>query len=316
MYFLLVGDSMSGKTFLSLTCLAEATINANFKDYRFIFDNAEDGALMDVAKFFGRKLAETMEPPALNDDGSAHHSESIEEFYYHTDDALRDGRPFIYILDSMDSLTSKAEVDKFQQQKDAYRQGKKIAGSYGDGKAKMNSSGIRKLQSRIKASGSIVIIISQTRDNISFGPQPKTRSGGHALRFYATVEVWSSCGTQIKKTVNGKPRVIGINSVLDIKKNRVTGKRRKVTVPIYYDMGFDDVGGCVEWLIDEGHWEQRGKKGAQKVHAEEFDFTGSKSHLIRKIENEGWENDLRAIVQEVWDEIEAACESKRKKRYE
>lgn len=319
-YYLLVGDSQSGKTFLSLTCLAEATINRNFDGYRFIFDNAEDGALMDVAKFFGRELAEKMEPPALDDFGEGepqpHYSESIEEFYYHIDDALKEDRPFIYVIDSMDSLSSKAEATKFQEQKMAYRKGKKVAGSYGDGKAKINSAGIRKLLPRLKASGSILIIISQTRDNVGFGFETKTRSGGRALRFYATVEIWSSCGTKIKKIVKGKPRVIGINSILEVKKNRVTGKVRKVSVPIYYDLGFDDIGGCVGWLIDEEHWKLRGKKGAQKIHVEEFDFKGSPTALIRKIEDEEWENDLRAIVQDVWDEIENACESKRKRRYE
>jgi len=46
-YYFIVGDSTSGKTWLSLTCLAEASINPNFKNYRFIYDNAEDGALMN-----------------------------------------------------------------------------------------------------------------------------------------------------------------------------------------------------------------------------------------------------------------------------
>ena len=50
-YYFIVGDSTSGKTWLSLTCLAEASINPNFKDYRFIYDNAEDGALMDITRF-------------------------------------------------------------------------------------------------------------------------------------------------------------------------------------------------------------------------------------------------------------------------
>jgi len=57
-YFQIVGDSTSGKTFLSLTCLAEANINKHFEDYRFIFDDGEGGALMDLTKFFGAGVAD------------------------------------------------------------------------------------------------------------------------------------------------------------------------------------------------------------------------------------------------------------------
>jgi len=45
-YYFIVGDSVSGKTFLSLTCLAEASINPNFDNYRFIYDK----------DFLGRKF--------------------------------------------------------------------------------------------------------------------------------------------------------------------------------------------------------------------------------------------------------------------
>ena len=106
-YYFIVGDSISGKTFLSLTCLAEASINPNFDKYRFIYDNAEDGALMDIEKFFGEKVYERMVAPSNN------YSQSIEDFYYHVDDAIRLGQPFIYILDSMDALTSTVEISKF-----------------------------------------------------------------------------------------------------------------------------------------------------------------------------------------------------------
>ena len=113
-YYFIVGDSISGKTFLSLTCLAEADLNPNFDKYRFIFDNAEDGALMDIKKFFGLGVSNRIECPGVDKEGyNRKYSTTIEEFYYHVDDAIKRGRPFIYILDSMDSLSSEAEQDKF-----------------------------------------------------------------------------------------------------------------------------------------------------------------------------------------------------------
>jgi len=38
--------------------------------------------------------------------------------------------------------------------------------------------------------------------------------------------------------------------------------------------------------------------------------------LIRRIEKEGLEKDLRELVSDTWDEIEEQCKIKRKKRYE
>ena len=47
-----------------------------------------------------------------------------------------------------------------------------------------------------------------------------------------------------------------------------------------------------------------------------FDFTGKKEKLIRYIEDNSLEKDLKEIVNDVWNEIEAACKVKRKNKYE
>jgi len=172
-------------------------------------------------------------------------SHSIEEFYYHIDDALEQKKPFIYILDSMDSLSSKAEKDKFDETKMAYRKGKEVAGSYGDGKAKKNSTSLRQLLAPLQKTGSILIIINQTRDNLGFGFGKKTRSGGRALRFYATIELWSSVKRKLSRTIKGKKRQLGVECSIQIKKNRITGRERTLTLPIYHSFGIDDVGSCV-----------------------------------------------------------------------
>lgn len=327
-YYYIVGDSTSGKTFLALTCFAESTLHEAFKDHRLIFDDAEDGAQMDYEDFFGARTAERIEPPATYPDGSPRFSESIEELYFNLDDAIKDGRPFIYVLDSQDALSSEDEDKKFQQLKKAHKrrsgedegegEGEKIKGSYGDGKAKKHSGWLRKAVSRLRKSGSIIIFIGQSRDNPAAGPfgSPKTRSGGRALRFYAQVEVWATPVGQIKNNIKGKDRQQGIYTALETKKNRFTGKLRSVTVPIYWSYGFDDLGSCVNWLIYEGHWKSKGKSERGKtVTAPEFNFSGAKEKLIQQIQDNGEERKLRKIVAQVWNEIEEACAIKRKKRY-
>jgi len=308
-YYFIVGDSTSGKTWLSLTCLAEASINPNFKDYRFIYDNAEDGALMDIEKFFGLDVYERLESPSNN------YSFSIEDFYFHVDDAIKVGKPFIYILDSMDSLTSTAESDKFDSNKKASRAGKDSKGSYGDGKAKVNSSMLRRvIGEKLKKTGSILIVINQTRAKLNAMPfeSSKTYSGGYALKFYACLQIISSVAGQITKVVKGKKRQIGTNCKIRVKKNRVTGRDRSVIIPIYHSFGIDDIGSCVDYMLDEGDW----TKKANEINAKGLGIKGSRNKIIKLIEQQGLEKDLRELVGDVWTEIEEACVLIREKRYE
>jgi len=329
-YYFLVGDSASGKTFLSMTCFAEASINKMFKDYRLIYDNVEDGCLMDLEGLFGKSVAKRIEFPGGKDkEGVPIFSSTIEEFYFNLDDAVKVGKPFIYVLDSMDGLSSDYEGKKFKDRKKAYLKkqrrrgeqpdkkeddGKKeaaVTGSYGDGKAKKNSENIRIAVNDLRKTGSILLVLAQTRDNFDFGWEKKTRAGGHALRFYATVEIWSSVVGQITKVVNDQKRSIGVDVKLKIKKNRITGKTPTVETAIYPSYGIDDVGTCVDYLIEEKHW----AKEKQSIVAHEFDITATRDKLIKLIEERELENDLRMIVGKVWREIEDASKPQRKSRY-
>ena len=313
-YTLLVGDTDSGKTWFSLTLLAEATINPAFDKYRLIHDNAERGALMDIAYYFGTKLKQRMEPPCWDGDDPVY-SRTQEEFYYNVDDAIRKGVPFIYVLDSVDVLTSAAEEKKFSENKTAYRKGKEGKGSYGDGKAKTNSSNLRKVVSDLAKTGSILVIINQTRDNINAGPfeQQKTRSGGWALEFYASLQLWCSVKTQIKKTVKGKPRQVGVISRVKVKRSRITGKKHVIEVPIYHGVGIDDVGSCVDYLVSEGKW--KNTKGVITVTGLGPTWKADREDVISTIEEKGLEEDLRELVGSTWSEIEELCKVSRKRRY-
>lgn len=314
-YFWIVGDSSSGKTFLTLTCLAEASINKFFDEYRFIFDNAEDGALMEVARYFGKRLAARLEPPA-GDKKKPVFSETIEDFYYNLDDALEGDKPFIYVLDSMDSLGSKYADKKFQEKKTEARGGKKAQGDYGDGKAKFNSTRIRSVVSKLRKTGSILIILSQTRDNIDAGMygEQQTSAGGRALKFYSTVQLWSSVGEKIKKTVNDRQITVGVYCRVKTRKNRITGKERTVEFPIYYDVGIDDIGGMVDWLT---YWKIWSVKVGMIDASEAWDgVVKRRDDLIKWIEENDMRQDLEEVVEAAWAMIESKLEVKRKSKYE
>jgi len=317
-YYYFVGDTQSGKTWLSLTCLAEASINKNFDDYRFIFDNGEEGALMNIERFFGKRTAKRIEAPRVVRKKPVA-SYTLEDFYFNVDDALLADKPFIYILDSMDSLTSQQELQKFAERKNAARKNKKISGTMVDGKAKINSQDLRKLLTPLKKNKSILIVINQTRDNLKsgYGQPVKTRSGGHAPSFYACLEFSSSVKGKIIKTIKvgdskkTKKRMLGNYCKVRVKKNRMTGKDRTITVPIYDSVGIDDIGSCVDFLVEELHWEVKRKR----IGANEFEKNLAKEKLISYIEKHEMEKDLIEIVANTWEKVEEQCTIERKFKY-
>lgn len=319
-YYWMVGDSSSGKTVFTVGCMAEASINPQFKHYDLIFDNTEDGALMPVEKFYGPALAKRMQPPRVVD-GQPVFSETVEQLFFHLDDRLekaeKTGKPFIYLQDSVDSLDTKYAEEKFQEKKTEDRGGKKAAGDYGDGKAKIISQSLRRVVGRLRKSGSILILLSQTRDNpaaLAFQPK-KVVAGGRALKFYAQWQLWSSLGKEIKKEIHGTERQIGITSRISIEKNRLTGKEWVVELPIYWSFGLDDVGSCVDYLCDEKRFKIDAKNKSMITECADFNFKGKREELIQKINNENLESELRNIVTETWKEVEQACTVKRKNKY-
>lgn len=328
-YYFLVGDSTSGKTWCSLTCFAEACLNEAFKDYLLIFDDVEGGALMDMEFYFGKDVAKRIAAPAYNK-GEPEFSDTVESFYYHITDLIEAGKPFIYVLDSQDALTSDASQEKFETQKKADEEGKDAKGSFGDGKAKYHSEHLRGVLAGIRRTKSILIIIGQTRDNLGMGFAEKTRSGGRALRFYANLEIWTSVAGKITKSVNGKSRTMGVTAFAEIKKNRVTGKigkDRAIKIPIYNGYGMDDIGSCVDFLIEEEHWVEEDAKDKKKevgdkknrkvvYDAKDLMLVGSRDALVRSIEDDQLEGKLRKITAQVWNEIEEQCVPQRRKRYE
>jgi len=212
-------------------------------------------------------------------------------------------------------LSSRKVLKRFEDNAEAHEKGQKEDESYGTEKAKVHSERLRVARNRLRETGSILIIISQTRDKIGAMAfqETKTRSGGRALRFFADVELWTSVVSQLTKTVKGKKRNVGAIIQIKVKKNRVTGKHRTIEVPFREDYGVDDTLGCINYLIEEGHW--KGTEATVKA-ASEFGFNGgSKDDLIQDIESGNQLGKLRKLVTQVHREVEDALAPDRKKRY-
>ncbi len=305
-YYLMPGDSDSGKTWLAHCALAEAANDPFFDDYTLRYDDPEYGSLMNMAHFFGDRAASRVK---------VCHSESVEDMWDRVY-KLVSSRPTIYITDSMDALVPRAEMEREKKARAARERGQEEAGTYALEKAKLNGKGLRNCIGPIRKSKSILIIISQSKDEIGkFGFGDKKRyAGGKSLKFFCEAQIWTSLYGELKRPVPGaskKNEQIGITCKLQVKRSRQTGRHRAVRFPIYHSYGIDDLGSCVDWLVEWGHWTKKG--GA--INAKEFDIRAQAKELIKHIESEGMEDALRIVVSKKWKSIEDSLRIERKKRY-
>jgi len=292
----LIGDSSSGKTLLGLSCFAEMAMFKKFDEYAFIYDDVEAALEFNLDYLFGREVSDRIDMSITSD--------TIQDFYGNITRTIKEERPFVYILDSLDALTSIEEMKRA----DAYaKDNEKEKGSYKMEKAKMLTEILRVIARDIKRTEALIIIVSQTRDNVGFGYATKSRSGGRALKFYSSHEIWLS----VLKSLEKKDRIIGVNTEAKVSKNKLTGKVRNVEFPIYYDYGVDDIAANVDFLVKEGRW----KKNKLTIQATDFNIEGTKDKLVRRIENDSIELDLQSLVGEVWNNIEEEIRLKRKPKY-
>lgn len=305
-----VGDSSSGKTFIALTMLAEAARLERCDGHVLIHDDAEAASEFDLPGLFGKHAAERIKAPAYNDDdGEKLCSTTTQEFEARVWSRLKAAKPFVYVLDSLDSVSCDEELARTDESTEALLAGKaKPGGSYRMEKAKHLSEMLRKIKARLQHTDSLLMVLSQTRDNIDpMSFQTKTRAGGRALKFYSAIELWTAVG----KKITAKDRMIGIECRVRVSKNNITGKLRDVQFPIYYSYGIDDTASCVDWLVKEGVWEVRGTKIVNTL----CDHV-SRNALVGQIEESGNVPALRRIVGEAWARIEESLLLKRRAKYE
>ena len=311
------GSSASGKTALLLTAMAEASISKKYRDYDFFHDDCEEAMSFDIKKIFGRKLAEMIQPPGgFDKEGDPVNSNTIQDFKNFVLNKCKNENPFLYVLDSFDSLTSEEELKKeYAKAIKAAKTDeaiKAIAGSYKTEKAKVAGEILRMIKKNLKKTRSILFIIQQERDKINTGPfsrgSKKTTSGGRAPFFYSSHQVWLNKIKTLKAT---NDRKTGQLVMAKVTKNKITGKLREVVFPIYYDYGVDDIGSCVDFLINEGWW----KKKERTIICDDLDIAGSRSTLIKNIEENNLENELKKITGKCWLQIEEETKLNRKRRF-
>lgn len=280
-----VGDRSSGKTLLAVEACANFLQFTKPSLIRYV--EAESAFDEEYARSIGMpkgiKLVDNLETvEAVFDD--------LNNFLDHACDG---NHPALYVIDSLDALSDSAEMARGFNE-----------GSYGMGKAKQMSQLFRRLVRKLSAKHCTLFVISQIRDKIgvAFG-ETKTRSGGHALDFYASQIIWLAEIGKIYREVMKQRRVVGIKVLARCRKNKVGPAHRDGELSILFSYGVDDEETMLSWI---------GKHGMERALGDPVTAVRRELKQLREARERkkvrALNRRLREVVLERWMDIEDALQ--------
>ena len=215
------GPESSGKTTLTMHCIAEAQKNGGM------------AAFIDAEHAFDRVYAEKLGIDTKNllisqpDNG-----EQALEIAEHL---ISSGAIDIIVIDSVAALVPKAELE----------------GDMGESKmglqARLMSQALRKLTGVINKTGCCCIFINQLREKIGvmFG-NPETTTGGNALKFYSSVRLDIRRIGQIKDGDD----ILGNRTKVKVVKNKLAAPFKVIEFDIMYGQGISKVGEVLDLAVE------------------------------------------------------------------
>ena len=219
----------SGKTTLALHCLAEAQKKGGI----CAFIDAEHA----LDPIYARKLGVNVDDLLISQPDAGEQALEI------ADTLVRSGAVDILVIDSVAALVPRAELE----------------GEMGDSQpglqARLMSQALRKLTASINRSNTMVIFINQIRMKIGvmYG-SPETTTGGHALKFYASVRL------DIRRigAIKERDEVVGNQTRVKVVKNKLAPPFKQVEFDIMYGEGVSKNGELIDLGVKAGVVEKSG----------------------------------------------------------
>ena len=261
------GPESSGKTTLSLHCIAEGQKNGG----NVAFIDVEHALDPVYAEALGVNINELLVSQPDTGEDALEIAEGL----------IRSGAIDVIVIDSVAALVPKAAIE----------------GEMGDSHvglhARLMSQALRKLAGAINKSNCVAIFINQLREKVGvvYG-NPEVTTGGRALKFYSSVRIEIRKGEAIK--VNGE--IIGNHTKAKVVKNKIAPPFKVAEFDIMYGEGISREGELLDMAVEAevvqkaGAWfsykTQRLGQGRDKVK----ELFRNDPELAKQIETELWEN--------------------------
>ena len=223
------GPESSGKTTLALHVVAEAQKKGGV----CAFIDAEH-ALDPV---YAQKLGVNVDDLLISQPDTGEQALEV------ADTLVRSGAIDVLVVDSVAALVPRAELE----------------GEMGDQQpglqARLMSQALRKLTGSVSRSRTMVIFINQLRMKIGvmFG-NPETTTGGHALKFYASVRL------EIRRigAIKDREETVGNQTRVKVVKNKLAPPFKMVEFDIMYGEGVSKMGELLDLGLKAGLVEKSG----------------------------------------------------------
>lgn len=357
-----VGDKSSSKTFQALEVVACAYYDYG-KRFKWKFDDCESGFSFDTVKLFGFEIMPL-------DSEKRDKSSTVEELYGNVRsfaEGLKGDQVGIYVVDSLDGLTSDESDSLADERYKALQSGKSFTqGSYKMGKAKyLSQEFFPQLADLLETKKVLLIVLSQVRQNIDpMSFEKFSRAGGKAMDFYCHSVIWLAGVNKVKR----KERVVGVTVKVKTTKSKTPRPYREAFISILFDYGLDNTGTSIDYLFDlrgdsgillkdasEIVWDKAtaktlvtvrdflinnnvmeaykaegykvkltemldyiAKEAPQEIRdqfTKDFGTTYTRDELIKYVEENNLQEELKARTFAKWEGVEASIRSDRRPKY-